>query len=194
MHTYKYLPINFPAVFKSIVEKVQVNINDEVLVPNGFQSLNFIHGSWNYIIGYLSEQSRVNVDRFPLVALVHDFEESFTAERKEGNLVCRVVIANLANPNMRSDQRYSQNFVPILYPIYAELLQVIKTSSYFDGYKANIKHTKIEHLHWKENNGNALNEFLDGIEIRGMELSPNLPKCIAPTFLASLPEQEGHQT
>jgi hypothetical protein len=86
---------------------------------------------------------------------------------------------------MRTDARYTDNFIPILYPIYAELKQVISDSMYFLGYNQAFSHTKrdLTHAGQESANGNVaykLPDVLDGLLMANIKLRVNLDPICAP--------------
>ena len=189
-HTYNYLPVNVPAIFEQIATKTFANVMSEINVATNAQDGGmipmYLHGTLIHIVERLTEMARdqdYNNKRFPLIAFVHDFVRRFERNDENPEIKVRIIIANLTSPDYRSEDRYRINFLPILYPIYAEFMSQLAKSNYFirnNGLM--IKHEMIDHLHWgKESyyghSAYEMHEYIDGIEIANLELKLNIPNC-----------------
>jgi len=175
MHTYTQFPIVIPRLIQNIVSEVSLNL--------GF-GITYKHGSWIHLMNQINDDKKTPSKKnivYPLVMLIHEFEE----KRRDGVLTADldIVIVNTSNPYDYYSVRYSENYLPILYPIYAEFMQVISNSSYFLGNsERGFNHTKIDALNMgvNETNGNVaykLPDYLDGVVIKKLELTINETNC-----------------
>jgi len=175
-------------VFGGIVSKVS-----EILLPtlrefdDKIEAVNYLYGHPIEIIetlGQRDKSSTFQFKKYPLVALFQDFPE------RHGNVIgldstvtLNIIIARATLATYKADERYTNNFKPVLYPIYQELLQQISLSKTFLNYGANsLGHTKYDRLYWGrdglyKNDRNVFNDFLDCIEIKGLQLKLNLKNC-----------------
>jgi hypothetical protein len=92
------------------------------------------------------------------------------------------LICTESEQSLYSEDRYTQNYLPILYPIYAEFMAVVESSNYFRKYHGRgVPHVKVDDLHMGEESGGGkiayiLPDVVDGIWIKDLELSvlPNM--------------------
>lgn len=165
------LPLNIP----SIVGQVVANTATAMGIP-----IQYKHGTWQHIReriitengGFSSNQ------RFPLVCLVQVFEEKFKADSEYSEASLTLLICNNSQPTWYSEDRYTNNYLPTLYPIYAELMDQLNQTPEIVGYKTRyFEHTKVDDLHLPENNANKLPECLDGLWIQDLKLTFDVPPC-----------------
>jgi len=177
--TYNKLPISVPSVFTTIVDTVSDNISEQIGA-----SVKFKHGTWDHVISRLIAESKATSsknERYPLIILIHNFEEVISDDYLGIDVSLDFCICTQSQTGLLSDERYSQSYLPILYPIYAEFMQVVADSQYFDGYKSKwYPHTKIDDLHMGDDGKRAykLPDILDGIFIQGLKLKIDEQKCI----------------
>ncbi len=82
-------------------------------------------------------------------------------------------------PTLKAADRYTQNFEPILLPIYYELLEQIAASPEFVSYGAKkLVHTKYDRPYWgkgglSDTQGNVFADCIDAIEIANLKLTQN---------------------
>jgi len=174
------LPLNIP----SIIGQVVTNTATAMGIP-----IQYKHGTWQHIRerittengGYSPNQ------RFPLVCLVQVFEEKFKADSEYSEASLTLLICNNSQPTWYSEDRYTNNYLPTLYPIYAELMEQLNQTPEIVGYKTRyFEHTKVDDLHLPENNANKLPECLDGLWIQDLKLTFNVPPCsVSPATLCS---------
>lgn len=173
-------------LFGEIVSKV----NDSLIIDlqskdNLITGVHYEHGHILEIINTLTQKDQSNEYRFkkyPLVALLQDFEERNTFEYVEANL--NVLIIKGTMQDYTAKQRYDFNFRPFLYPIYKELLKRISKTGYILSYAPQrISHTKIDRVFWGAqgrygNTAHIGNDFLDAIEIKNLKLKFIKEKCL----------------
>ena len=168
-HTYDILPKNIPQIISDVISQVSNNLYDELGTD-----IQFLHGTWASIRSRIVEDASGTVKkntRFPLVCLVQVFEEKFKSDSEFSEVSLTLLVCNNSDQTWYSEDRYTNNYIPILYPIYAEIMAVLNESPYFVGYKEKYyTHTKADDLHLPENNDNKLPECLDGLWIKDLKL------------------------
>ena len=175
MHTYTQFPIAIPKLIENIVSEVSLNL--------GF-NITYKHGSWIHLMNQINDDKKTPSKKnivYPLIMLIHEFDE----KRNNGVLTADldIVIATTSNPNDYYNVRYTKNYLPILYPIYAEFMHVVANSTSFLGNsERGFNHTKIDALNMgvNETNGNVaykLPDYLDGLIIKKLELTINETNC-----------------
>ena len=112
--------------------------------------------------------------RFPMVALLQDFDEDINAQGKRV-VDLNLIIANITDKTYTAAQRYEYSFKPYLYPIYNEFLNQLSKSGYFVIADASrIQHKKIDRVFWgRQELYGAINPFtdaIDAIEIQDLQL------------------------
>ena len=134
----------------------------------------------NYMYGYLSEV-RENLaqattaggnfatTKFPLVWLV----QPFTIERGEngmfGDTRVNVLIITGSDINWKAKQRMDNNYKPIIYPIYEELLNQINIASdVFEGVTIR-EHSFTDRYYWGGGD-KVIDDIFDCSEISGLTL------------------------
>jgi len=119
----------------------------------------------------LKEKGSLKFNKYPLIALLTDFEETHMQTQDISYSVSpTILILNPTNKNYNSEERYINTFKTILYPIYELLIDKIAESKIISTKSRLISHTKIDRLYWGVNgiNGNEgliFNDILDGIEL-----------------------------
>lgn len=184
--TYTIQPLSIPAIFEALVSEVSTNLASATI-----PQVSFRHGTWLDILKELTVDSNsptesVKNGKYPLVCLIHQFDERpFDSISETTNLT--LIIVTSSTIDATTDARYTDNFIPILYPIYAELKQVIADSMYFLGYNQNFSHIKrdLTHAGQSGEDGNTaykLPDVLDGLLMTNIDLKVNLdPICEPPT-------------
>lgn len=136
----------------------------------------------NYQYGYREELNKTLINyskspefaskKFPLVWLVQPFSISRGEIGWYGTMQdLSIVIINASEVNVRAQQRMENNFKPILYPIYRELLNQIVLSLAFDeSVVEKMSHKVIDRYYWGEAQQSVLNDVIDCIEISGLRL------------------------
>jgi hypothetical protein len=168
-HTYTYLPQDVPSIIGDIVEQLSFNLETEL-----GHKVAYKHGTWKSIQGRIVDESTGTIIKdatFPLICLIQVFEEKFDADSTYSELTLTLLFCNISEPAWYSEDRYANNYLPTLYPMYAEFMQLINESPYFVGYNELYpEHTKIDDLHLPETDANKLPACLDGLWIRNMKL------------------------
>ena len=186
-----------PYLFQGLVQKVEAKLLPQLQqVNSNIQTVHFAFGTWDEIIETLQQRGASRTLRFqkyPLVALIHNFpEERGSNSGFYGDVNLLLVIAHHTKKEAKSAQRYQEVFVPVLLPIYHELLrQMAHSPGIVQTHEDQIQHTKIDRLDWGRTNlwtateGKQLNDYVDAIEVRNLRLTLQKTHCSPNNFLAS---------
>ena len=171
----------------------EIQANDSLV--NGaaslIEELHYEYGHLWEIIATLQTMTETTEDkfkRFPLVWLVEDIQQTTGTQGQYDIARCTVIIAMSTDYSYKSSQREHYTFEPILRPVYKALMQAMADSPFFDVSDAEyIPHTYIERKFWgrenltdgSNNTANTLNDFVDAIELRNVELIINT-NCYNP--------------
>jgi hypothetical protein len=162
-----------PDVFKLIADKVASK-----------QTCYFSYGHYADVIKELKQKDEsisLKGNKYPLIWLVMDFTErkgkSIAEQCELPNL--QLLIATPTDINQSVIDRINNNFKPILYPIYNELMLQIANSGYFtQSVVSKIEHDKIDRPYWggggndgSNGSANLFNDYIDAIQIRSMTLN-----------------------
>lgn len=162
-----------------------VAATDAVIFPALGKHINYMYGHPLEIKNRLQELTNspdIN-DRnkkFPLIFLVEDIPiRRGVEEGVYGTAVMTIFIINTTEPNYTSEQRETNNFKPILVPIYQEFLNQLMSPMQKNVFVENpdrIRHTQINHKYWgrqgtEGNVKNIFNDYIDCIELQNLEVS-----------------------
>lgn len=127
--------------------------------------------------------------RYPLIALFLDIEEPVV----EGVIRYKLnlVIVAKSDPNDNAEQRYqdSKPFKSVLYPLYYAFFKSLSDSGLFmwPEVAEQPKHTKVDRPFWgkviqdelgvNKIEANIFNDYLDAIQIKGLEINQKLKYC-----------------
>ena len=110
--------------------------------------------------------------KYPLIALFQDFTEDHSDNFIiDYTLPFSIIIAYNTKKTYISEERYTNTFKPILYPLYEDLLTYMtKSPALYENRKDRIEHNKIDRLFWGANGvygneGLIFNDNLDAIEV-----------------------------
>lgn len=146
----------------------------------------FMHGHIQEIVQELkklSEDKESKAMRFPLVALLRDFQEEENPEIGiETEARVTLLIATRTEPTYNSEKRKVVSFVPVLYPIWEALKKQIAWGVEFNNSGNGLNVTRIDHYFWgKEgiygSEANIFNDWIDCIEIRDLNLKIKPLNC-----------------
>lgn len=111
--------------------------------------------------------------KFPLIGLIQPFtEKASKVQRVESDIDFKIVIATRTDPNYTPDQREANSFVPVLRPLFRQLLESIKRSGYFTvtaNDKLSLSHTDL--YEWGEKSSQVFCDYVDAILIDNLQLS-----------------------
>lgn len=144
------------------------------------QAINYMFGpplEINEILASMSQSQQFK--KYPLVALYQPFDEGKgDLTGIDGKNRLRIIIAM---PSLATDiakDRYTKNFRPILYPLYAELMYQLSVSKAIAATTwEKIPHKKRDWPYWDNDGKNPLIDFVDIIEISNLELNFRYKNC-----------------
>ena len=175
--TYTNLSASISDVFESIVSTVESNLSTESSVA--VSTINYHCETWVELQNRLiaeSENPNTSGLRFPLVALIRNFDKDYKGNDGRFDSKLTLIIVTRSTATMLSEDRVTTNFIPTLRPIEEELFSVIRTSPYFSGYMSvRPPHTSYEsyNLGLTDAKSYKLPEHLDGIIIDNLQLKFN---------------------
>lgn len=179
--------VSIAGIFKDITQKASDNLLStlEAQDPN-ITGIRFEHGHYLEIakrLEILSKGSLVDKQsKWPLIGLFRDFPET-PQVGQFSQIKVTLFIAMWSEPNLSSDEREQQNFIPILFPIYNEILEQIDNDIRFQTTTVEeIDHTKIDHYYWGsqtvlDKGPNIFNQWTDSIELQNLTLIVNQKNC-----------------
>lgn len=182
--TYQYLPLSVRDIFAELVSDVSDNLSTDTDL--NIDQVSFKCETWIELIKRIQAEDNSATHRatkYPLVALIRNFDEKYSADSQLTDLNLTLVIVTPTEPTKLSEDRESDNYVPILRPIYAELMEVIKGSSYFNGYYQGYPpHTKTESFHFgtetpQGNKSYMLPDCVDAIIVSDLLLKMYPDRC-----------------
>lgn len=126
----------------------------------------------------MSRDKSTEEDKFPLIALFTDYTETRGTDPSIDSVVrLHFIIATLTRPDYTAVERATNNFKPVLYPLYDQFLKSVIASGYYKNSSwQNIQHTKTDRFFWGRNGlylntGNVFDDYIDCIELDNMELT-----------------------
>ena len=174
-------PIFVVDIIGDIVAKVNTAIIAKLQIADPtIIAINYMFGPPKEINETLAQMSGTGQYlKYPLIALYQPFDEDKgKITGVDGRDPLRIIIARWSNPTDKAADRYNNNFRPILYPIYAELMYQlaadnrIRTTTY-----EKIPHKKRDWPYWDNDGKNPLIDYVDIIEISQLELNFKLKNC-----------------
>lgn len=155
-------------MFEEIVDNVRANYDPVSLLEPYYD-----HGHPISIMNKLTVKDGEKVYKFqkyPLIALIQDIQETHSSDLGiTYSFSPRIVILSTTDKNYTEQERYTNVFKPILYPIYEEFIEQVHGYYHFvfESYPA---YEKYDRVYWGTSNifGNEatmFNDYLDGIEL-----------------------------
>lgn len=169
---------NYPHGLTDYLSSVNTKEENQQLMPF------YMYGHRLEIANRLLEQDKDKVykyRKYPLIALRLDIDE----HKADGVIAYNLNLAILTytDKNWNAEQRYTNIFKPILYPLYDRFMAELRNSGLFmwDGEQSFPEHHKIDRPFWgiAQSEGNTkyiFNDPLDAIEITDLKLKQNI-KC-----------------
>lgn len=189
-----------PVVIVNVIRKVVSDFTPAVLPiikanekaalgSTKIDTINFQNGHIEELLQTLYQDDKspeMKTLKYPLVYLAQDFKER--RGRKAGfyaNTDLSIAIAHQTVDTYKSMDRYKNVIIPVLYPIYAALMNGLAASSMINESSEDlIQHDKIDRLFWGTsaigmvpNTANKLNDYVDAIEISGLNVTILYNNC-----------------
>lgn len=176
-----------PDIFAAIVTKVSTTMQALPVKP---YPVFFDFGHYREVtknLKWKDDSHTLKDKKYPLIWLVMDFDESMGESpadyaRLKG---LQFIIANATNPTWTMRERRDNNFLPYLYPVFAEFIRQI-TDSVELGMppESKLQFTKTDRPYWGgsqdtlgNNQANLFNDFIDAIQIRNFKLNIKQKMC-----------------
>lgn len=121
--------------------------------------------------------------KYPLVGLFLPVKEKHGTQIGIDDIPnLRIIIGRYSDPVQKTPERYANNFKPVLYPIYNELIHQFDVDRRFLTQGAQmIQHDKTDWPYWggdsPPESANPFNDWLDIIEISNLQIKLNLKNC-----------------
>lgn len=175
------LPVHPTDYFKEWMDKVRVKLP-------GLNVHNYSCHIYEVIenLKQLDQAGRGDL-KYPLVILLTDIEEVIGAKNatagKFETATFNFIIANTTVNTYKQPERLENNFRPVLAPIYKALLESIFESKNNEAQiLEDIRHQKWERYFWGRqaifgNDANILTDYVDAIEIKGMQIQLTTKFC-----------------
>lgn len=173
------------AAFKQLVADTEIELiaDSTVVFPADVpKKLYFMQGNVvevNTRLQSMTNSGQHKGKKFPLVVLFRDIKERITIDGIEFN--CKVGIFTLTQPTYTADEREEKTFIPILRPIFEELLNQFSVSKAFG--QPTVKDMEIDK--WDcffygsvQGNKNQFNDKVDAIEISNIKLKLGMETCL----------------
>jgi len=119
--------------------------------------------------------------KYPLIALRMDISEPYSEGITELSL--NIAILCFTDKNWNAEDRMTNVFKPVLYPLYERFMKELRTSGLFYWQGSELPdHTKIDRPYWgiestEGNTKNIFNDPLDAIEIVDLKLKKKFKPC-----------------
>jgi len=164
--TTQFIPDVFEGLMPAIIAKV------------GFP-VYFDFGHYREIVRNqtMKQANPTKPDRYPLLWLVMDIKEE---HGKYAGIYAdspfEIIIAMDTTVDRTMQQRRDEVFIPILYPIYAALIQAILDTPKIVTLGTDLRHTKTDRPYWGGQDGygngemNLFNDYIDALQIKLPEL------------------------
>lgn len=177
---------DFEVITIDSVDYVVNEVTTDTFVLNADTGIDFTGKTWKakapyYLFGHpldivnilkkRNDSGTFQYQKYPLICLFQDFEEESTDYGVNARL--QMLIVNSTKPEYVADDRYINNFEPILYPILEQFERALKVSKDVEFIDNN--YSKTDKLYLGKNgiygsDGNIFNDFLDAIEINNLNL------------------------
>jgi hypothetical protein len=161
----------------------QLQVDDPTIT-----GINYQYGPLLEITTTLTQMSKndaTSEQKYPLVCLVFPIVENHDGKVVgiDQNTPIRLIIARWSNATDKTADRYAKNFIPILYPIYEELLEQLDNDPRFLFQSADLlTHIKTDYPFYGGETtadlqkANIFNDFVDAIELK-INLKINTSNC-----------------
>lgn len=169
-----------------IVVEVLGEVVEQVRAALGLPVLNYQYG---YVreLGETLAQYQASPEyaakKYPLVWL----QQPFTLRRGRDAQVygevrdLRVFVINASDPTWKATRRMEQNFKPVLYPLYRELLRQLNSHAAIS-YDPNREHDVVDRYYWGEEQQQVLSDVVDCLIVQQLTVKLNHNTNCQPNF------------
>jgi hypothetical protein len=166
-------------IMSDIVGRVSAKLTPQLSAyDNTIVGVNFMYGPPKEIIRTLQGWNGTSKAqaKYPIVALYQPFVEDKGGDPSMDAVEnIRMIIGRQSDPTWLTDKRYAVNFIPVLYPIYDELMNQIYDDPNVNTYAGRVKHKKTDWPFFDDGkDANPFGDWLDVVEIKNMMLNIEL--------------------
>jgi len=138
----------------------------------------FKHGEGIEVFNRILEEGNAQMQTFPLIYLKQDFKETSNPETETTDVRLNLFILLPTKIDINAEERRNTSFIPILYPIYNDLMNalVANKSIQDENGKKWHSHDKWDRMFWGTESIKG-NTPLDVIEIENLELKIINKRC-----------------
>jgi len=160
------------------------NICTDVTAQTDF-TVHFEHGHGQEIIETLIAMTgdlTLQDQKYPLIALFHDYDEVHEKDPQKYEVTLHMVICSLTERTLNTDQRYIQNYYPVIFPVYEAFMKSLARSGYFITDEGQVPHTKTDRVNWGRtslwgNEAGIFNDHVDALELTNLRLTVLNKNC-----------------
>lgn len=153
--------------------------------PVGTETPYYMYGHRVEIAKRLTERGKDKIlkyKKYPLIALRMDFPE--LVEDGVWKYTLNIAILMATEKGYNAEERYTNVFRPVLYPLYESFLLQLRNSGLFmwPAEQQYPEHTKYDRPYWgtaelEGNTENIFNDPLDAIELVDLKLNQRIKNC-----------------
>jgi len=178
-------PVFVTDIFGEIVAKVNAKLLPALQeYDTTIVGINYQYGEYKEVFGTLVQQGKEagGAKKYPLVWLWMPItlDVGGTIGVAEVSPL-RIIIARWGNNTDKTAERYTNNFKPVLYPIYLELLNQLSLDPRIISDAKGIPHRHIDWPYWggdsPSEEANPFSDYVDAIELKDVKLNLLLKNC-----------------
>jgi len=170
---------NIVTEIRTAVEAIKAIPAIQAAYPKGTGKPYYMAGHLQEIQNRLLNKSKDKIEKYtkyPLIVLRLDTPETVESNVSYFNL--NIIIVTQTEKNINAEDRVTEIFEPILYPLYEAFINAIVDSGLFmfDGDPSMPDHVKIDRPYWgtvgpNANQSNEMSDPLDAIEIINLKIN-----------------------
>lgn len=191
MKTYTTLPPDMRSVFAEIISEVETNLVTDSVHAEDIQNVEFRSETYLELIKRLSVDGEAGVTKYPLVCLLRNYDIEYPSDGSFPIGMFTIIIVTPSHPDKLSSDRELSYYIPILRPIYAELMNCIYQSRFFVRTPPIPEHRYTETFKFGDpsNVGNTayrLPDTVDAIIVDRLRLKIDTEECVGITLSPAL--------
>jgi len=136
----------------------------------------FHHGHPTEVVNHLSNLNKsaaMRLEKFPCICLFHDFPQDIGNDGYQASVSLNIVIANATDPRYTAEERITNSFKAVLYPMLIQFIKCVKNSIKIDA--SDLDYRQWDRLLWGKtglygNTANIFNDFIDAIELENFKI------------------------
>lgn len=178
-----------PVYIQDIIGDVVTRVNTKLLTQlqaydPKIVAINYQYGEYKEVFNTLVQQGKADggAKKYPLVWLWMPITlDSGDRVGIADVSPLRIIIARWGNNTDKTAARYANNFKPVLYPIYLELLNQLYLDPRIIADAKGIPHRHIDWPYWggdsPPEDANPFSDYVDAIEIKDLKINLLLKNC-----------------